>query len=202
LRVAKRHGQPSILLWRLTKMSSGSDALVPDSDLIARVRHGDVEAFGQLAARYDRSLLAIALAKMRNFHEAEDVVQATLLLAFRRLGTLRDPGKFGPWLMQIARSQVVEAVRARRIPESIPPNGPEQPSGDDPTQNTIENEHLLMLVARLPEHEGTLIGLRYFDGHSMAEIAAISTRPLGTVTKQLSRAIARLRSWYDKENRR
>jgi RNA polymerase sigma-70 factor (ECF subfamily) len=177
--------------------------LVPDAQLVARVRLGDVEAFGQLAERYERSLLAIALAKVRNFHEAEDVVQATLLLAFRRLGTLREEGKFGPWLMQIARSQVVEAVRARRIPARIPLNGPDRHEGDDAyTQITIENEHLLSLVARLPQHERMLIGLRYFDGHSMAEIATISARPLGTVTKQLSRAIAHLRSWYDEESLR
>jgi DNA-directed RNA polymerase specialized sigma24 family protein len=36
----------------------------------------------------------------------------------------------------------------------------------------------------------------------MAEIAAITSRPIGTVTKQLSRAIARLRSWWDKEHLR
>lgn len=177
--------------------------MVPDTELVARARLGDLEAFGQLVERYERSLLAIALAKVRNFHEAEDVVQATLLLAFRRLGTLRDDGLFAPWLMQIARRQVVETVRARSIPASIPANGPEDHGGDDAVkQSKIEHEHLLTLIARLPEHEGMLIGLRYFDGHSMAEIAAISARPMGTVTKQLSRAIARLRSWYDKENPR
>jgi RNA polymerase sigma-70 factor (ECF subfamily) len=146
-------------------------------------------------------VLALALAKVRDSHEAEDVVQATLLVAFRRLGTLRDDAKFGPWLMQIARRQVVEAVRARTVPATLPLDGPdrlEHTVAD--TQVRIENEHLLSLVARLPEREGLLVGLRYFDGHSMSEIAAISARPLGTVTKQLSRAVARLRSWYGKEN--
>jgi RNA polymerase sigma-70 factor, ECF subfamily len=177
--------------------------LVPDAQLVARVRLGDVEAFGQLAGRYERSLLAIAFANVRDFHMAEDVVQATLLVAFRRLGTLREAGKFGPWLMQIAHSQMVDAVRARRIPAGIPLDGPDHLGVDDAsTQTRIEYEHLLSLVARLPEHEGVLIGLRYFDGHSMAQIAAISARPLGTVTKQISRAIVRLRSWYDKEDLR
>jgi RNA polymerase sigma-70 factor, ECF subfamily len=66
----------------------------------------------------------------------------------------------------------------------------------------IEHEHLLSLVARLPDHERVLIGQRYLDGHSIAEIAAITSRPIGTVTKRLSRAIARLRLWWDKENLR
>ena len=177
--------------------------MVSDAQLVASVRLGDVEAFGQLAERYERSLLAIALAKARDFHEAEDIVQTTLLVAFRRLGTLHDECKFGPWLMQIARRQLVEAFRTRRIPAALPLNDHLYEKGDDASARfTIENEHLLSLVARLPEREGMLISLRYFDGHSMAEIASISAQPLGTVTKQLSRAIARLRSWYDEENLR
>jgi RNA polymerase sigma-70 factor, ECF subfamily len=177
--------------------------LVPDAQLVANVRLGDVEAFGQLAERYERSLLAIALAKARDFHEAEDIVQTTLLVAFRRLGTLHDERKFGPWLMQIARRQAVEAFRTRRVPAGLPLNDHLDENGDQTsTRVTVENEHLLSLVARLPGREGALIRLRYFDGHSMAEIASISAQPLGTVTKQLSRAIARLRSWYDEENLR
>ena len=71
---------------------------------------------------------------------------------------------------------------------------------DAAVDSWIDNQQLLSLIARLPERERILIGLRYFDGHSMAQIAAITTRPIGTATKQLSRAIARLRSWWDKEN--
>ena len=177
--------------------------VMSDAELVARVRGGDVEAFGQLIERYERALLATALTDLHDIHTAEDVVQTTLLLAFRRLDTLRDAAKFRPWLMQIVRRQVVEAVRARRIPVDVLPDDCEREKADDSNLQTwIENEHLLRLVARLPDHEHVLIGLRYFDGHSMAEIAAITARPIGTVTKQLSRAIARLRSWWDKENLR
>jgi RNA polymerase sigma-70 factor, ECF subfamily len=171
--------------------------LETDAQLVARVRDGDVEAFGQLAERYERSLLALALATLRDFHEAEDAVQATLLRAFRRLETLRDASKFGSWLTQIAQCQVIEAVRTRRIPVSLSLGDSSQATSDDKNSEAwIDNEQLLGLVARLPEHERVLVGLRYFDGHSMAEIAAISARPIGTITKQLSRAIVRLRSWY------
>jgi RNA polymerase sigma-70 factor, ECF subfamily len=174
-----------------------------DAELVARVRRGDVEAFGQLAERYERSLLAAVLVNVHDVQAAEDVAQETLLRAFRRLGTLRDEGKFGPWLMQIARRQVVEAIRARRVPVAGRVNDSEyEAANTDNSQIWIEHEHLLSLVARLPDHERVLIGQRYFDGQSVAEIAAITSRPIGTVTKQLSRAIARLRSWWDEENLR
>jgi RNA polymerase sigma-70 factor (ECF subfamily) len=177
--------------------------VVSDAELVARVRRGDVEAFGQLIERYEKGLLASVLAELHDIHTAEDVVQATLLLAFRRLETLREAAKFGPWLMQIARRQVVEAVRARPIAVGIPLDHSKHERADGASIETwIENEHLLNLIARLPDHERVLVGLRYFDGHSTPEIAAITARPIGTVTKQLSRAIVRLRSWWDKENLR
>ena len=113
--------------------------MVPDAQLVASVRLGDVEAFGQLAERYERILLAIALAKARDFHEAEDIVQTTLLVAFRRLETLHDERRFGPWLMQIARRQLVEAFRTRRVPAALPLNDHLHEKGDDTsTRVTIE----------------------------------------------------------------
>ena len=203
LRVAKRRLEPSIVQRRLGEDPREWRMVVSDAELVARVRRGDLEAFGQLIERYEKGLLASVLAELHDVHTAEDVVQATLLLAFRRLETLREAAKFGPWLMQIARRQVVEAVRARPIAVSIPLDHSKHERADDANIETwIESEHLLSLVARLPEHERLLVGLRYFDGHSTAEIAAITARPIGTVTKQLSRAIARLRSWWDKENLR
>jgi RNA polymerase sigma-70 factor (ECF subfamily) len=174
-----------------------------DAELVTRVRRGDIKAFGQLTERYERSLLAAVLVDVHDVQAAEDVAQETLLLAFRRLGTLHDDGKFGPWLMQIARRQVVEAMRARRVPVACRvDNSEHEVAQSDNSQIWIEHEHLLSLVAQLPDRERVLIGQRYFDGHSMAEIAAITSRPIGTVTKQLSRAIARLRSWWDEENLR
>ena len=171
-----------------------------DAQLVARVRLGDVEAFGQLAERYERSLLALALARLHDFHQAEDAVQETLLRAFRRLETLRDDAKFAPWLVQIAQRQVVDSVRTRQIPIGFPLDASSQTTADDKNPHAwIKNEQLLSLVARLPDHERVLVGLRYFDGQSMTEIAAILARPIGTVTKQLSRAMVRLRSWYKEE---
>ena len=53
---------------------------------------------------------------------------------------------------------------------------------------------------RLPAPERALIGLRFFDGLSLAEIADATGRPISTVSKQLSRAIARLRAWVEKDD--
>ena len=56
-------------------------------------------------------------------------------------------------------------------------------------------------VSSLPEHERTVTVLRYFNGHSVIEIADLTGRPVGTITKQLSRALKRLRDKLDKTGR-
>ncbi|HWL73827.1 MAG TPA: sigma-70 family RNA polymerase sigma factor [Burkholderiaceae bacterium] len=172
--------------------------MASDLELVEQVRRGDVEAFGRLSTRYERSVLAIALVSLRDMHAAEDVAQAALLAAFQRLNTLKDGSKFGPWLMRIARRKVIDAMRC----EKLPVGGPAELLLDARLENSsaaVEHEHLLGLTARLPDHERIVIGLRYFDGHSTAEIAAITGKPIGSVTKQLSRAIARLRGWAEED---
>ena len=55
------------------------------------------------------------------------------------------------------------------------------------------------LIGRLPEQECVVVSLRHLDEMAVAEIARVTGRPVGTVTKQLSRAYARMRGWLEGE---
>jgi RNA polymerase sigma-70 factor (ECF subfamily) len=174
--------------------------VLSDSELVDRARGGDVESFGALIGRYERNVLAVALTELRDIHAAEDAAQDALLLAFQRLATLNDGSRFGAWLIQIARRQAVESGRKRRLLVVPGDELSERDATDAPPQDRVDREHLLTLVGGLPDHERVLIGLRFFDGHDLAAIAEITGRPIGTVTKQLSRAMARLRALLEKED--
>ena len=171
-----------------------------DAELVERACRGDRDAFATLISRYERTVLATAFADLRDLHGAEDVAQASLLLAFEKLKTLNDAARFGPWLLQITRRQVIEFVRRRRETVLAVTDASLPDRFDcEPDTGWIEHEHLLALLARLPEQEQLLMGLRHFEGLSMVEISQATGRPLGTVTKQLSRALARLRAWWIEE---
>ena len=64
------------------------------------------------------------------------------------------------------------------------------------TSLPAESEELVEAVAGLPEHERQVVVLRYLHGYAVAEIAQALGRPVGTVTKQLSRAVQRLKQVY------
>lgn len=64
-----------------------------DSELVRQSRSGCVEAFGKLCRRYERTAVAVALSILANWHSAEDAVQQSLLIAFRKLPALDDGAK-------------------------------------------------------------------------------------------------------------
>ena len=66
-------------------------------------------------------------------------------------------------------------------------------ASDDDRLLNDERERLLQCVSSLPAHERVAVSLRYFEGRGVNEIARITGRAVGTITKQLSRAIERLR---------
>lgn len=168
-----------------------------DAELARGATRGDLASFEQLVTRYERSVRSIARAFFADSHNCDDVTQEAFVAAFRGLRALREPERFGPWLMQITRrtaTRVKEKESRRRLPGL-----PEEPAGREPETRSQE---LLMLIERLPEQERLVITMRYFDGHSSQEIADATGIPTGTVTKRLSRAYERLRQWLtpSKEN--
>jgi RNA polymerase sigma-70 factor (ECF subfamily) len=161
-----------------------------DEDLASAAQQGDREAFRALVERYERIAQVSAWHVVRDYHLAEDVVQSSFVIAHAKLPELRDPAAFGSWLLTIVRRQAQEESQARRMTTTTYADQRAAP----PSERGDEHELLLSTIADLLEHERTVVVLRYIDGHSVQEIADMTGRPLGTVTKQLSRAVHRLRN--------
>lgn len=85
-----------------------------DATLVLGVRNGDRAAFAELYDRRARMIRAICYDVTGDFHAAADLTQEVFLRAYRNLGLLRDPQRFGPWLVGIARQVCREWRRQRR----------------------------------------------------------------------------------------
>jgi RNA polymerase sigma-70 factor, ECF subfamily len=164
-----------------------------DDELVRRTVAGDLAAFELLIQRYERSVRSVARAFIADVHASEDATQEIFVAAFRSIATLCERDRFGPWLMQIAR-RVAGNMRQQQVRSPVSCEFDEPESRHHPVVDA-RSQVLLSLIERLPEQERLVVTMRFFDGHRTQEIADATGIPLGTVTKQLSRAYERLRQW-------
>ena len=167
--------------------------MLSDAELVRAVLEGERSAYATLVRRYERAAMATATAVLGDRHAAEDAAQEAFLAAYRKLGRLRKAALFGPWLLKIARREALRIASKRRPVQS--PDGLDCANPASDGQLDADSQQLLAAVMRLPTHERTVVMLRYFEDCDVAGIASATSRPVGTVTKQLSRARARLREW-------
>jgi RNA polymerase sigma-70 factor (ECF subfamily) len=164
------------------------------AQLVTQAQSGDPNAFAELVRRYERAVVVTAWGVLGDFHAAQDAGQEAFLIAYRNLNQLRAPAAFSSWMLRITR---LEALRiARRLTQaasdvdSLPPaEATDSPEWAEAYGGAVS------AIARLPDQERTVVVLRYLDGHSVGQIADMTGRPVGTVTKQLSRGVGRLRKW-------
>ena len=172
-----------------------------DEDLVRRARCGDRHAFCRLVVRYERPALAVAKSVLHCWHDAGDAVQEAFVVAYARLNSLGRPRKFGAWLLRIARQQALlhrrrstsRLRRTRTLEGDV--DGPDRHGDPLRTGKPAGSVDAFELLARLPAQECLVVSLRHLDELPVAEIARLTGRPVGTVTKQLSRAYERMRGW-------
>ena len=148
---------------------------------------------------HSRALFAIAYGILQNREEAEDVVQDSLVKAWKTRWRVRDPEKFPAWLATIARHRAHDVFRKRRtVPlreETIEAIEPE------PTDATALDQQLHSALAALPELHRAALALRYFEemdyrtieitlGLTNGALRGILGRALGSMRKQLRPALA------------
>jgi RNA polymerase sigma-70 factor (ECF subfamily) len=126
---------------------------------------------------------------------AEDVVQETLLRAWRHPETLeRTPDAVRPWLFTVARNIAVDAYRARRArPAEAGPDGLDLIPVDDEVDRALEAWQVTDALASLSvDHRQVLIET-YYRGRSVAEAASALGIPPGTVKSRTYYALRALR---------
>ncbi len=156
-----------------------------DAEIIEAVLAGQREVFADLVHRYEGAVRAVALAISRNHHTAQDVTQDTFVAAFEKLAALRDRSAVGGWLLQIARHRALDAVK--RASRTEPLDGREFADVSRNGQRTTNRANCSMRQCGCRSTNGRRAD-ELLRGRKVADIAATTGRPLGTVTVQLTRA--------------
>lgn len=160
-------------------------------ELVAAAKNGNSAAFAELVQRFERAAWVAAWRVLREYHATLDATQNAFVEAYCKLSQLRAPSQFGVWLMRIAHREAIRIGRRPFPSASLEAAG--QAAMPVVADQSLDSDALMTAVGSLPEHERLVVVMRYFNGHSVEEVARLTGRPVGTVTKQLSRAFARLK---------
>jgi RNA polymerase sigma-70 factor (ECF subfamily) len=167
-----------------------------DAELVAETLAGNREAFGRLYDRYARLARAVAFDICRDPQAVADVAQEGFLRAYRNLGQLREPDRFGAWLAGIARRVAEQRNRERRRDRQVlAGDGRIEPIAPGEGCAVDERDELAWILGALAEfdpRERLAIHAFYLEGQDASKAAALLGLSRSGVYALLGRAVARL----------
>ena len=197
----------TVLLTRYTQpytawMSPPERTTEPEEALIARSRHGDVEAFNQIVDMYQRPLYNLALRMLGDAPAAEDATQDAFISAFRNISRFKG-GSLKSWLFTITANGCRDMLRSRKVrrAESLeaddttldPPSSAESP--EDYAIRREMGRNIQRGLDSLPHDQRLAVVLIDVQGLGYEEAAAVMGISVGTVKSRLSRGRARVRDF-------
>jgi RNA polymerase sigma-70 factor, ECF subfamily len=181
---------------------------ISDEALVSTAKSGDANAFVELSKRHSNRVLLTTYRITRNWQDAEDALQDSLLKAFSHLNGFQEKSSFATWLTRIAINSALMILRKKRVCVEISIDGSDD-SGDtsgrwEPTSLTEdpesrlarkEREELLRdAILRLPRLCREVLELRRAREYSTREIAQALGISVPAVKSRLSRAKLTLRA--------
>jgi RNA polymerase sigma factor (sigma-70 family) len=155
-----------------------------ESELVARAKRGDLDAFEQLVREHQGIAFRTAYVITGSAADAEEVAQDAFVKAHRALGRFREGAPLRPWLLAIvaneARNRRRSAARRARLELHLAEERPSRDAAPSPEAALLareQRERLLAAIETLGEEQQQVVACRHF---------------LGTVKSRLSRALARL----------
>lgn len=171
--------------------------------LLAQARAGQRAALEELLERHEPQIYRFALRMCGAPEDARDVLQETLLAAFKGLRDFRGEAKLSTWLYQVARSFCAKSTRRRvgepAVHEALDAPGMEQ-LASDATRSPEAMAHarqvgevLRAALASLPEHQREVLVLKDVQGLPVEEVAEVIGQSLAATKSRLHRARLALR---------
>ena len=172
-------------------------------NLVMLARAGDRAAFGELVTRFQPAVYGLALAKLRNANEAQELTQEVFIHAWTKLGQLRDVHCFVGWLRQITVRMAINRLTRRGQMYGAEPevlaNAPG--AGDTPLDEIVRAENRAQVIGglkRLKASDRDTLEAFYLRGRSLKQMSREFETPVGTIKRRLHVARNRLRKQLER----
>jgi RNA polymerase sigma-70 factor (ECF subfamily) len=166
-----------------------------DSELVAAVLRGDLDAFAALVQRYRDTYTRYAVRMLGERGDAEDVLQSAWMRAWRNMANCREPKRFGAWMYQIVVNEcrthrVRRAQRDRRFADSTELDRlAARTDGDAFLREEIERA-----LDSLPDDQREAFILKHVEQMEYEEMAEVTGVGVSALKMRVKRAAGRLRN--------
>ena len=181
-------------------------SIITESELVARAKAGDQDAFEQLVRDNEKRIYNLALRMVGDPEDALDLSQEAFLNAWKGLATFQGNSSFSTWLYRLASNACLDFLRARKRRHeavgaslSLDDTDAAPPLSDDHFRPDIQLERrereaaLRRALDALPPHHRQVLVLRELSGLSYQELSDVLQLDMGTVKSRLTRARVSLR---------
>ncbi len=177
---------------------------VSDEQLMLQVQRGRQDALAALYDRYSRAVYGMALQKLADPAEAQDVTHDVFVNLWLKSGTFRpERGRVQSWLLTTAHHRIVDRLRRRQrtahayeaaAKEVLIKNAGEDLNPAHTVQKDDDASQVRQALLGLPEEQREVLVLAYYQGLSQTQIAERLRTPLGTVKARTRLAMGKLRA--------
>jgi RNA polymerase sigma-70 factor, ECF subfamily len=168
------------------------------TDLVERAQRGDKLAYGELVKRFQASVYAMALTRVRDPLEAEELAQEVFVHGMKKLPQLRDPRCFAGWLRRITARMAINRLTRRGPVSGADPEILDnvQARTTQPIDEMELGERKVELhegMKRLKELDRQTLEAFYLRGRSLKQMSREFETPVGTIKRRLHVARQRLK---------
>lgn len=182
-----------------------------DEELVKRVKNGDIDAFEEIIAKYEKRVFGLIYNVIKNENEIEDVAQEVFMKVYKNIDKFKGNSSLYTWIYRITANLCLDYIKKKKeviyIDEKLQLDDGEVdfqiPSNEKLQDELYEEkelkEKLQKSIAKLPEKQQMVIILRDIKGFSYEEISEILEMKLGTVKSQINRARLKLKELLEKD---
>lgn len=172
------------------------------AELVRGAQQGDQAAFGELFQRYRPAIVALAMRRVRNADEAEELAQDVFIQAMQKIHQLRVPEAFGGWLRRIVHRMAINRMTRTRWalacdPETLEATCLAEGNPEDMAQDREQAAAVRNSIDRLGELDQQTLTAFYLQSKSLIEMSHEFDVPVGTIKRRLHVARKRLAKEMD-----
>ncbi len=172
------------------------------AELVRAAQAGDRDAFGLLFERYRPGIVALAMRRVRNADEAEELAQDVFIQAMQKIDQLRVPEAFGGWLRRIVHRMAINRMtRTRKAlacdPETLEATCLAEGTPDQEAQDREQAAAVRDSIDRLGDLDQETLKAFYLRGQSLIQMSVEFDAPVGTIKRRLHVARKRLAKEMD-----